>query len=368
MSRLTLTHTGLVYRNPAPHLRPRQAYYPSVVTLGGAQMLASFMIASAMESVDGQMHLARSEDAGRTWSAPQPLHPKQPEWTETGRITHLGGGRGILLLSETYRPNPDVGATNPKNLGHAPTRLSLMSSDDGGANWSEPRRIDPPLVGPTFELCSPVVPLSDGRWLLPTSTWRGWDGDQPNGMKAVAFVSDDQGQTWPRHVDVMDGSRDGVLFWEQKIVAIDRGRLLAVAWAHEERTRRDRPNHFAVASQADLDFTPPAPLDLHGQTPELLHLGEGRVLCAYRRTDEPGLWGALAQIDADGRWRTLSQQPLWRPALPPPNQQQGGLVETFRGLKFGAPCLRRLDDGQIYLAFWCIEDCVANIRWMTLEC
>ena len=39
------------------------------------------------------------------------------------------------------------------------------------------------MAGPSFELCAPVTLLGDGRWLLPTSTWRGWDGALPNGHR-----------------------------------------------------------------------------------------------------------------------------------------------------------------------------------------
>lgn len=367
MHRLSVVQTGLLYRNPVPHLFARHAYYPSVVRLPDGAMLASFVIASAMESIDAQMYLARSDDDGRTWTDPAPLHEKSPTLTETGRITHVGGGRVVLLLSESQRPDPHVGAVNPANLGHVPTRFVLWRSDDGGRGWASLGAIDAPLVGPTFELCSPIVVLPDGRWLLPTSTWRGWDGEAPNGMKAVAFISDDQGVTWSRFVDVMNGTDRGVLFWEQKIESIDGNRLLAMSWAYHEPSRSDLPNHYALASQDSLQFSTSLPTSLQGQTPALLHLGAGVVLCVYRRTDEPGLWAATLLVEADNVLRVLDQQCLWRPMLPGKHDQREGLVEEFRGLKFGAPCLVRLDGDEVFLAFWCMEGCVSNIRWIRLR-
>lgn len=367
MDRLSIVETGLVYRNPVPHLFSRHTYYPSVIVLPGGAMLASFVIASAMESIDGQLYLSRSTDWGRTWSEPRPFHEKDPRVSETGRITHVGDDSVLMLISASDRPDPNIGSVNAANLGHMPTRLTLHFSNDGGTHWETPCVIEPPLVGPTFELCSPVVTLSDGRWLLPTSTWRGWDGDAPNGMKAVAFVSEDRSRTWPRYVDVMDGTRDDVLFWEQKIVEINRGRLLALSWAYHEPDKRDLPNHFAVASCESLAFSKPSPTALTGQTPELLHLGEGLVLCVYRRVDEPGLWAAMIQVTDDDAFEVLDQQCLWRPAVANTQPRRGGLVEEFRGLKVGAPCLKRLGDDEVYLAFWCMEGCVSNIRWVRLR-
>ncbi|MCC6683045.1 MAG: exo-alpha-sialidase [Phycisphaeraceae bacterium] len=365
---VSILRTGLIYRNPAPHLRSQHAYYPSVIRLEDRAWLASFVLCSAMESMDAQIYLVRSEDDGETWSKPIPLHRKSPTHTETGRITQISDGQTVLLLSESERVDPNIGATNSATLGHVPNRMSLYRSDDGGITWQGPEWIDPPLVGPTFELCSPIVELPDGRWLLPTSTWRGWDGDAPNGMKAVVLISEDKGKTWPQYADVMDRYSEGILHWEQKVTPIDDDRVLAMAWVYDENRRADLLNHYTVANQKALSFVTSMTTGLHGQTPELLHLGKGVVLCAYRRTDEPGLWACLAKIDASGKWQTLHQQCVWRPVLPPPQKEGEGLIEQFRGLKFGAPCLRRINQREVLLTFWCVEDSVADIRWVRLQC
>jgi hypothetical protein len=43
------------------------------------------------------------------------------------------------------------------------------------------------------------------------------------------------------------------------------------------------------------------------------------------------------------------------------------MAQNFQALRFGAPCLTRLPDGQIFGAFWCYEDYVSNIRWFKLQ-
>jgi hypothetical protein len=43
------------------------------------------------------------------------------------------------------------------------------------------------------------------------------------------------------------------------------------------------------------------------------------------------------------------------------------MVQNFQVLRFGGPCITRLPDGAIFVAFWCYEDCVSNIRWFKLE-
>src|SRR5690606_12715178 len=139
-----------------------------------------------------------------------------------------------------------------------------MRSRDGGRTWSEPVTLDPPLVGPGFELCTPITHLPDGRWVLPTATWRGWDGELPNGNRMVAFVSEDRGRTWPRYLDVMRHPRDEVNYWESKIVALPDGRLVAVAWSYDEKQDRHLPVHYAVSADGGASWSPPTPTPLAG--------------------------------------------------------------------------------------------------------
>jgi hypothetical protein len=43
------------------------------------------------------------------------------------------------------------------------------------------------------------------------------------------------------------------------------------------------------------------------------------------------------------------------------------MVETFHGLKFGAPSVIRLANGSIFVAFWCYEQNVSIIRWFKFD-
>ena len=70
MSSIECLNTGLIYRNPKPHLRSVHAYFPSVVVLCEDEMLATLVLGSAFESVDFHVHLARSTDGGETWYLP----------------------------------------------------------------------------------------------------------------------------------------------------------------------------------------------------------------------------------------------------------------------------------------------------------
>ena len=89
------------------------------------------------------------------------------------------------------------------------------------------------------------------------------------------------------------------------------------------------------------------------------------MLCAYRNVEEPGLWGAVAKVNADG-WEVEEEEPLWQGSESRMLGQTTAATE-LSGLKFGYPNLNRLPDGDTLLAFWCCEEEIYNIRYIRLK-
>jgi hypothetical protein len=361
--------TGLIYRNPKPHVRSVHAYFPSVVTLPGGEMLAAFALAEAFEAADMHTCLARSRDGGETWQFEGRMTPGTSDrlTSESVRLAVLPDGEIVAAMVRCDRTDhPGEGLTNPATLGFVPNEFLLLRSRDRGRTWSDPEPLDPPLVGPCFENCSPVRPLATGRWLLPTSTWRGWDGECPNGMKAVAFVSHDRGKSWPECVDVFDGSARGVIHWEGKIVELGDGRLAAAAWAYDERAARDLPNQYTVSSDGGRTWAPPRSTGLQGQTMTIFALSGRRILAIYRRMDTPGLWANVASLEGE-EWVNEAEAPLWGAGAAGLTGASANMARNFQVLRFGAPCLTAAPDGHLFAAIWCVEECVSNIRWFRIR-
>jgi hypothetical protein len=332
-------------------------------------------LGEAFEAPNCHTHVTRSRDGGATWQSEGPIYAGTRErlTSDAARITGLPGGRAVAFMVRADRSDhPDEGLTNPETLGFVPTETLLLWSADFGRTWSQPQALIPPLVGPSFELCCPIVPLTDGRWLLPTSTWRGWDGDCPNGMKMVAFVSHDQGQSWPDYLNVMVDPEQSIIYWESKIVELpdedhrQGALLLAVAWAYDQVAGKDLPNQYALSRDAGRTWTAPCSTGLLGQTLTPHVLDDGRVLCVYRRMDRPGLWANLSHLAGD-EWVNEGSQPLWGASVQGLTGTSASMVENFQVLRFGAPSMARLQDGTILVAFWCYEECVSVIRWFKLK-
>lgn len=356
---MKIIDTGVIYRNPVPHIWSRQAYFPSMALLGNGTLVAAFSIGQAFESADLHTYCSVSKDGGATWSDPKEISPRRDGWSDFGRISLLPDGTILGIIQWHDRHRSDTGLGNPDNQGFCETEFSIVRSRDG-LTWSEPAALKEPLVGPSFEMCCPVLAVADGRLIFPTSTWKGWDGYCPNGTKAVAFVSEDNGGTWD-YVDVMADPKDELIYWESRIRQLQDGRLLATAWVYDSAKNIDLQNHYAIGTAEG--FASPRTTGLNGQTMEPIVLSDGRILTAYRRVDKPGLWCNLSRIEGDD-WINEEEALLWI-------NQQGRLfatgdnmIENFNVLRFGAPNALQLPDGSVLICFWCVEDTVSNIRWI----
>lgn len=368
---IDVRETGLIYRNPKPHLRAVHAMHPTLARADDdGTLVASFDLGQAPQSMDYAGYFSRSTDGGKTWDKPQrlvpPAAPGQRPRNSFARICRVSDGSLVGLGCHIYRDDPEQGYINPSNFGHGPMDIFLIRSTDGGRSWTSPQNIKPPLVGPTFEICHPVVELSDGRWLAPVATWKDWNGNAPSGMKAISLVSHDKGKTWPEYIDELDDWANGYMHIEQALVQLRDGRLLVTAWAYHEQKQTSAPTPYALSDPAAKSFGPARRTGLSGETPKMICLRDGRVLCLYRRLDKPGLWANLSMIDGDD-WINLAEAPVWQGARSFMHGQRA-MADELSDLKFGCPNLIQLPDGQVLAAFWCHEDEISVIRWVRIRC
>ena len=350
---LEVLASGLVYRNPRPELRPVHTWHPTIVRFEDGDLLCTFDLASADVALDYRTYASRSLDDGTTWTSPVRVLADSGNRASVHsvRISRVSDGSVVAFGGRMFRDDPERGLINVPTLGYTEMELITLRSRDRGRSWEGPVRIDPPLVGPAFEICHAIVELRDGRWLGPTSTWMGWDGAAPNGMNAILLVSHDQGSSWPQ--DIEHGAKD----------ELRDGRLLAVAWAVSLDTNRAEPTPYAL-SEDGREFTVRGFTGFRGQTTKIIELPDGRIFSAYRRDDVPGLWATVARLDGD-RWVNQETIPLWQGA----SSGMSGTADPgheLLQLKFGFPQMVVMPDGQLFLVFWCEEDCIKNIRWLRI--
>jgi sialidase-1 len=363
---LVVEATGLVYRNPRPHVSSIVAYHPSVVPIGSTEYLATFDLGQAVEAMDYHTVAARSIDGGERWQLEGPLLEKTPPLTTHSiRTSRLRDGSLVGFGALHNRIDPEAGLVNRETFGFVPVDLFLMRSHDSGRSWEERESIMPPLRAPTWEICHPIVELASGRWLAPAATWRDWDGQNAAGEQAVVFISDDRGHSWPRFGRVFDGRVSGHSHFEQSVVELADGRLLAVAWIYESASGRTLPTMYTTGSDGGETFGAPRETGFLAQTTKLTALPDGSVFCAYRRNDAPGLWATLARLEGE-RWQNLAEAPLWQGAESGMAGRASGGDELAQ-LRFGYPSACRLSEGRLLVLFWCQEECLTVIRWLRVR-
>jgi len=184
-------------------------------------------------------------------------------------------------------------------------------------------------------------------------------------MKMIALVSSDAGKTWPEYTDVMNGNADHIIYWEGKIIELSNNILIAVAWAYNEIQGKDLPNQYTISHDGGKSWLVPQSTNIQGQTMAIAALHDGRLLSVYRRIDKPGLWVTVSRLDNDA-WINEDEFPLWGSQETSLVHKSDSMVQDFNELKFGAPCITLLPDNSVYVAFWCYEKMVSNIRWFKI--
>tara|TARA_Y100000588_G_scaffold6868_1_gene8147 strand:- start:1065 stop:2180 length:1116 start_codon:yes stop_codon:yes gene_type:complete len=368
MTQINVSNTSVIYRGTLDHPHRCHAAFPSVAQMPDGKLVVTMMLGRRRDTADVRCYCIISDDMGKTWSSPnklfEPDESKNP--VSAGiRMSKVTDGTLVGFVNLLNRVDPEAPTTNRDNGGTVPRDHAMIRSPDGRA-WSSLEPFEPPLNWDCFGEPSPVLAVSDDRWLLPSLTRLDWQGQCPYGLKSFVSISEDQGKTWPRYADVFDLWSKGIITWEQKQVVLSDGRILAVTWAFNSETKQNLPNHYTFSGDQGETYGTALQSPLYGQTCTPLALAGERILCIYRRLDKNGLWAHLAKIQGD-RWVGITEKCLWgqdREAI------AGGAdssIQHQHGLQFGYPQLIKLTSGDIFAVFWAVEDELSVIRCFHLQ-
>jgi hypothetical protein len=358
---------GIAFRANISSAPKLNSYHPSLTAWSDREWYVSFDLGATTESLDYHTRAVRSLDAGHSWTDEGPLlvKPDSPPTTHTIRTRRLSGHRIIGFGKWENREGFEKQRSNRETLGQVPMRLFWIESQDGGRSWSVPRWVEPPLVGPTWELCHPIIELSNKNWAAPVATWRGWNGELPNGEQTGLLISDDAGTTWSHFTTSFDGRGDGLIHWEQSVVVRRSKGLLATAWVFDPRRGETRPSVFASSNDNGYSFGASCATGFLAQTCKIIELRSEKILAAYRRHDRPGLWIEIAAVEG-GEWRTERRGLLWAGSKSG-MEGKASSSEELNALRFGYPSMVELDNGNVLLAYWRADGDQTAIHWTRFE-
>ena len=174
--RIAVIRQGIAYLDPAP--TRLNAYHACLNVLGDDEWFLSYDLGTSTESLDYHTRGLRTLDAGKSWRDEGPFLPRPdfPPTTHTIRTRRLTGRRILGFGKWEDRRGYETQRSNRETLGQVPMQLFWIDSPDGGKSWSAPRWIQPPLEGPTWELCHAIIELPDHSWAAPVAMWRDWQG------------------------------------------------------------------------------------------------------------------------------------------------------------------------------------------------
>ena len=250
----------------------RESAFPQAVQLPDGDILCSFNVGGGAHATGGS-DWARSTDGGETWEVEGTLLPRKEGSTNALKLSLSADGRTVYAYGSRHFTR----AT--KVFGDSENEPVFLRSLDGGRTWSPPRSV--PMQGHRkLEISHGILPLRSGRLLAPAATL---DSKDTLGKQVLAAVSDDGGETWPRHAIVFEDPEAKLGYLEQKLAQTDEGLLIATCWTVTLGEVVDEEDSFVISRDDGLTWSVPRSTGIRGQTMTPIPLGGDRLLVLYNR-------------------------------------------------------------------------------------
>lgn len=347
--------------------------FPSVCLLANGEMLASFQCGSVKNHANGTVLFSRSKDMGNSWS--EPTAPFKQWASSKGLTVHVSYIAEVsptrllanLMLCDHWG-DPDLPFFNPKTGGVLPIVIGLSESTDNGANWLDPEIIksgrfdDVPIP-----IMSPIRTTSDGHWLIPFETSKNYNDAEPWNHYAACVISKDQGQTWDQCVTVANDPEKHLLYWDQRLAALDQNRCLAFFWTFDAQAGADTTIHRSVSTDGGQSW-PSIPQDtgLVGQSTWPIPLGGDKIVALT--VDRYGA-GTIKACLSENLGQTWSQELIIHThQLSCRNEKNlvGNLSEQ-QLWSFGLPSGIRISSNEIFTVWYSGSPERTSVHWARIE-
>ncbi|MBM4004893.1 MAG: exo-alpha-sialidase [Planctomycetes bacterium] len=346
MSRLEILGTG--------RIDERESAFPQAVQLPNGDLLCSFSVGGG-QYVHGGTDWYRSRDRGATWVLEGTILPPtdSPRSANYLKLSLSPDGQTVFAYGTRY-----WGETIDR-FGQRRGEAVLCRSRDAGRSWTAPQVL--PMPDTMLEISHALRPLRSGRLLAPAAYLSQQDR---LGEEVFVLLSDDEGASWPHRRTVFRDPAGERGFWEQKLLEVRPGLLLATAWTVTLGDYRDLENSFCWSHDDGWTWGPIHSTGIRGQTMTPMALGDDRLLVLYnRRYGRQGIVAAV--VDATpSSWRLLDETIYYDAGAMRDGPQQGSTgVDELASFQFGFPTAIPLDDGTWLGTHWCVEREVCGIRW-----
>ena len=350
MNTVEVIDTGYVSRDDAA--------FPTMAVSDSGEIICAYTAKGDGPNALGGTDWSVSSDSGSTWVYGGTILPREenPVRSNSLRISRVSEGTIFAYGSRDYLK----GDGSARKFGDYTNEPVVCRSVDSGRSWSEVTVI-PSGLAETYEISNPIVEAGNGVLLAPAATL---PDSKRLGERVVVFRSEDNGKTWPEYSTVFHDSEGKKGFFEQKIISVGEGRLLAVAWTVTLGDYKDLENHFSISDDYGVTWSPALPTGIKGQTLSPLYLGEDRLfLLSNRRYGNQGVAAYFARFNAEG-WVIEGDSLLWdaRSSRNAETENTSG-IDAFDDFAFGLPSAVRIGENLFLSVHWCREEGIYGIRW-----
>ena len=349
------------------HVTRDDAAFPTLAILGDGSLLCAYTAKGDGPNAIGGTECSRSTDGGYTWEYQGIILPRaeDPVAVNSLRISRSSAGRLYAYGERTYL----TGAGRERDFRNDVREPVFCVSDDDGLSWSSPAVI-PTALARGYEISNPMLCMGNDRLLAPAALL---PDEEHLGEKVVLFESPDGGKSWPNHIVMLSDPEGKKGFFEQKVIDLGDGRLLAAAWTVILGEYSDLENHFAWSSDYGKSWSVPRPMGVRGQTltPHLLgYDGKGncRLLClSNRRYGDQGVVAYLVTASENSS-RVELETMVWDAKMSRDRAtEKSSGIDAFDDFAFGLPSAISLGDDSYLAVHWCREEGVFGIRWTRLR-
>lgn len=347
---------------------------PAVVPLRDGSILASCIVGSGKDTDDQAIELRRSEDGGRTWSAPE-----RPFSAVVGGvygsfkaapITALDGDRLIMAALWVDREaHPGAPLFHPRTEGCLPMAVLVADSFDLGRTWSAWRTVPvTPDVGPP-SLTNAIMRLADGRRALSIESNKTYLDAGPWFQRVAYCWSSDDDATWTLPRTIVEDASGRIANWDQRTGVAPDGRLVSFTWTYDFTAQAYLDIHRRLSSDGGATWTDPEPLGISDQAAHPAMLPDGRVVLAWVDRFGSGAIKARLAAGPDAPFPVESEVGIHqdRPPRRPDERTTGDDLVEMGTWTYGLPYAEALPDGDVLVVHYAGDPGAVDIRWARLR-
>ena len=332
----------------------RDSAFPQAAQLANGDVLCSFSVGGG-PAVTGGTEWARSVDGGESWELEGSILPPTTDPVTSNSLKLSLSPDGETIYAYGARLLMDAGGTERRDP-------VFCQSMDGGRTWSPPRVVPKPAEA-RVGISHGVLALAVGRLLAPIIL----HGEGRPGEKVVVAVTDDGGETWPRHAIVFEDPDEERGYLEIKLAQLDDGRVMATSWTTTLDGGPDFEDSFSISNDDGSTWGAPVSTGIMGQTLTPVPLGGDRLLAVYnRRYGEPAIMMALVTF-ANDAWTVRHEAPMYAPFAAQGTEPTAVGEEAWAQFEFGFPTAIPLQDGTHLATHWSKEQGKFGVRWTKLR-